>query len=108
MRKIDCSNIFNFISEWNRRAKSTDYAIATFNECGWDENRFQKEVPALQKWSDENPINTREEMFTKLLKENGFERVLQHCKCTKHNLAIPCVSHDCEACKKYWEEEVGE
>lgn len=106
MSKVDCSNIFNFIGEWNRMRKSEPYRIdvqtALINgEANMDDMRVF--VHELQEWSDSHPQITRKEKFIKMCNENGFERLIRDRKC-QHNMPKCIPKLLCKECMEYWNE----
>lgn len=106
MSKIDCTNIYNFMSEWERRREAepdVDWTAINRLEFGVVKTFIEE----LQLWSDEHPKMTRKEKFEKILlkicEDNGFEKPDGSCGypyCVKYNL--------CEVCRAYWDEEADE
>lgn len=115
MSKIDCTNIYNFMSEWERRRKAepdekwlaltglTDLKI--FNPF-LEPNHLDKVIEELQDWSDTHPKITRADKFRRICKENGLPDP-EYCVNT---YGCPyCIKHlCCPECAEYWSEEVDE
>lgn len=114
MSKIDCMNIYNFLSEWERRRKfyeSSDYTEKDNDVVGYtpveecfesiNSNGVEAVVENLQKWSDTHPKMTRKEKFKELLKGTEFEHEFYEGYDGNNRKAI-VSDHD----DTYWNEEV--
>lgn len=127
---IDCSNITNFISEWERRRKwymsdkytETDEYVIGYchfyesqaledfknNITELDFTNLQKEIDSLQEWSNNHPKETRVDKVERFLREQKI--FTDNLVCGSHyekRLTIACTHFDrCEDCSKYWNEEV--
>lgn len=62
--KKDCSNIFTFVHEWERRRQKSDRHYDPAKNIGIGKIK-KEDVEELQKWSDEQPKTTRKDHFLK-------------------------------------------
>lgn len=104
---IDCSNIYNFVNEWERRRKAEpEQRWGSITNYFLGLKQLHTLVEELQKWSDEHQKMTRKEKFIKMCKENRFENVNL---CLNENVpSVNCRGNNCIDCIEYWNEEVSE
>ena len=78
------------------------------DDLGCRECSDEEKVAIVEKWSNENPIKTRQSEFLKIFPNaEMFEGVLCLDPCILEPNTVKCIEGDCNRCKReYWLEEI--
>lgn len=111
MSKVDCSNVLNYIKEYNRMCGGMICSDCKLKDmhCSELDKITQEHINIVQKWSDEHPQITRREYFIKMCNENGFEKIIDNFlkfEPCEHGEKY-CIGENCDECINFWESKVN-